>query len=176
MFQDKLIAMQACSAACKYAEQFSDLQAAWNACERGDWMLWLLGRVDTSEPWSDARKPLLAAALDCAETSKHLWKPATIAGVATLRKWIAGETSLTEAKQAREDLYAAAAAAATAAAYAAYAATATAAAATDATDAAYAATATATATATAAATAARAKILKNCADIVRKNFPVAPEL
>jgi len=29
----------------EWCEQFPDLQQAWDACERGDWMLWLLGEL-----------------------------------------------------------------------------------------------------------------------------------
>jgi hypothetical protein len=36
--------MRACPAAAEWAEQYPTLPAAWEACERGDWMLWLAGR------------------------------------------------------------------------------------------------------------------------------------
>jgi hypothetical protein len=36
--------MGACPEAIRWAEQYPTLPAAWEACERGDWMLWLAGR------------------------------------------------------------------------------------------------------------------------------------
>ena len=41
---DPLTAMGACPEAIRWAEQYPTLPAAWEACERGDWMLWLAGR------------------------------------------------------------------------------------------------------------------------------------
>ena len=37
-----LLRLGACQEAREWAEDFSDGQAAWDACPRGDWMLWLL--------------------------------------------------------------------------------------------------------------------------------------
>jgi hypothetical protein len=34
--------MQSCSEAVKWAKPYATLQAAWDACERADWMCWLL--------------------------------------------------------------------------------------------------------------------------------------
>ena len=167
--------LRACSSAVKYASQFPTLQKAWDACERGDWMLWLVGKQITSKPWSDDRKPLLACALDCAETVSHLWGAETKRSVDVLRKWIAGDATVKEAQEARRSLYAASAAAADAAYAAAAAAAAYAAA-----DAAYAAYAAAAAAAAAAAyadaDAARKRNQKQTADIVRRHYPKAPRL
>jgi len=198
--------LDACSTAVEYAAQFPTLQKAWDACERGDWMLWLIGKQVTSAPWSEDRKPLLACALDCAETIKHLWNDKTRAQVAVLRKWITGEVTTDRAQEARRQLYAAAAYAAdaayaayaaayaaAAAAYAAYAAAAAADAAYAAADAyaaaaaAYAADAAADAAdaadaaadaadAAADAAAARKKNRQQTADIVRAHYPKAPKL
>ena len=175
----RLKRLAACNEAVEWSKQFTDAQAAWDACERGDWMLWIIGRRIKSAPWSDDRKLLLAAALDCACTVKHLWpkehRKQISAAVKTLRAWIAGEASVEQAKDARKNLYAvyaaaayaAAAAAADADAYAAYAAAADADAAAAAADGAYAAAA--------AAAAARTKSQKRCAKIVRGHFPNAPK-
>ena len=40
--------LEACEAAVVYASQFETLQAAWDNCEREDWMYWLL--VKTAVP------------------------------------------------------------------------------------------------------------------------------
>jgi hypothetical protein len=36
--------LKACQGAIEWAEGYPDLQAAWDACPRGDWMLWFLSR------------------------------------------------------------------------------------------------------------------------------------
>ena len=41
-----LKSLHACSEATAYAEQYSSMQEAWEACRRPDWMLWLLSRVN----------------------------------------------------------------------------------------------------------------------------------
>lgn len=49
-----------------WASQFEDPQAAWDACDRGDWMAWLLGRL--AGPAGDpTRKKLTVCACACAQ-------------------------------------------------------------------------------------------------------------
>ena len=179
--QLKLI--RACSSAIEFAAQFETLQAAWNVCERPDWMFWLIGKTSESKPWSDERKPLVRCAVECAETVKHLWPEESRAqmetAISALKSWCNGVASLSEAQAARNSLrvayvaYAAAAADAYAAAAAdAAAAAAAAAAAYDAADAAYAAADAAAAAACDAYVAVR----KECADIIRKHYPQAPQM
>ena len=64
---DQLSEVGACSDAVQFVRQgkFCTLQAAWDACERGDWMLWWAGKK-SGEPKSDARKKLVLAACECA--------------------------------------------------------------------------------------------------------------
>jgi hypothetical protein len=130
----------------------------------------------------------LACCLDCADLVKHLRPTKSAekiaAAVEVLRGWLAGTATIEQAKQARNDLYAADAyAAAAAAAAAAYAAAAADAAAADdaaaAAAAAYAAAAAAAAAAAyeaAAAYAARKAMLKECADVVRQHFHSPPTM
>ncbi len=107
-----LEAMSPCGDASKWVKDNPRLTAneLWDACPRGDWMLWLIGKGVASPPWSDERKPLLACALDCAETVKHLWPKAAkkqiTAAVNVLRKWIAGKATADEAKEAKRNLLA----------------------------------------------------------------------
>jgi hypothetical protein len=157
-----LQALDACSEAIEFARGFESIDEAWQACERGDWMLWLIGKTIGCAPWTKGRKPLLACTLDCAETAAHL-RPAqasTIdASVAVLRAWIEGKATTKEAREAREGLIAAAsstyalasgaAASINPVAVAAYA-------------------------FCVASTAAGYGVLRQCADIVRKHFPHAP--
>ena len=193
-FTDKLRNLNACSAAVTWAETQRGLSTAWKNCERGDWMLWLLGKkagpID-----SRSRKNLALCATEVAELAlPHAGKNRKVClrVYRTIRAYHNGTATLDEVKAARhaaadaayaadaaDAAYAVYAAAYTAyaAAYAAYAAYAAAAAAAyaaayAAADAAYAAYATAAAAAaayTAAYAAADAKtILKQSADICRE--------
>ena len=137
-------------------------------------MLYHAGKL-AGEPGSDARRPLVLAACECA----RLVLPRVKAGesrpllaIEAAERWARGgdgAPTLQEVRRAADAAYAAADAAyaaydaaydaAYAAAYAAYAAA----------DAAYDA-----ADAAAAAEAARAKTLAICADIVRKHYPKVP--
>lgn len=183
---EKLKRLGACDEAVKWCEGRS-VAAAWRDCERGDWMLWLCGRM-SGEPESDGRRKLVLCACACARLSlTHV--PAgelrPLNAIETAEKWARGEAGVTM----RHVL----AAAAAATAYAAYAASADAdsynAAAAYAADAAYNAAYTAPASTTAAAYAAYAAAyasdaaytaaahlatLKRCAEIVRQYYPKCP--
>lgn len=43
--QDKLSQMMACPTAMLWAKDYEDILEAWNQCDRGDWMLWLLDHL-----------------------------------------------------------------------------------------------------------------------------------
>lgn len=170
--KDELEKLGACREAIEWVDERT-LDEAWAVCERGDWMLWLLGWLADTE---EKRKPLVLAACDCAELAlKYVpageLRPAEALRVA--RAWALGDgVALDDVRRAAYATYAAYTAYAAAAAYAAYAAAAAAYAAT----AAYAAAAATAAAATAAYTAARTATLKACADIVRRHYPAAPKL
>ena len=176
----KLKALGACSEGVEWAESQVDDASAWAACERGDWMLWLLSHK-TGGPWGEGRKALVLTACECARLSLRYTKdPRALKCVEVVEAWTRGEATVEEVRAARR----AAAYAADAADAAAYAAIAAADAAADAA-AAYAADAGAGAAADAAADAAAAyaavaakhrEVLRSCADIVRKHYPVAPVL
>ena len=68
---DDLRALSACNEAIDYAKEFATAQEAWDACERGDWMLWWYGRV-AGPPGHDSRRPLVLAACECARLALHL--------------------------------------------------------------------------------------------------------
>jgi hypothetical protein len=197
---DDLTRLLACNDAVAWAKGYDSLDAAWAACERGDWMLWLADRV-SGEPGSPLRRKLVLAACDCAELSLPIFekkspgdkRPRT--AIETARRYANGEAGVTledVANAADAAAYAAAEAAvdaareaacaaymattyATCAAYAAADAAAYAAyAAREAARAAYAAHATTYATC-AAAHAAEAT-LRQCAKIVRKHYPQPPTM
>ncbi len=194
---EKLKALDACGDAVAWTKTQPNAKIAWAKCQHGDWMLWFIGRTTKSKPWSDGRKLLLSACLECADLVANLRPKAQAeqiaGGISVLRDWIAGKTDQVEAEKAVSQIrkatyaiYADAADAADAAIYADAAAAADAATdaadATDATDAADAADAAAAyaaatyAAADAATDAARKKVLAQCADIVRKHFPHPPKL
>ena len=170
----RLEELEACSEAVEWARDQDNPQQAWDDCERGDWMLWLLGHL-SGGPRSKSRKQIVLMACECARLSlKYVPKGEDRPRIAieTAEAWTRGEATLQQVRNAASAAYAAYAAAA-AAAYAAYAAYAAA-------SAAYAAYAyyayAAYASAAAAYASAAASALNQCADIVRKHYPKAPKL
>jgi hypothetical protein len=61
---------KACEDALKWLEDQQSWEQAWQDCERGDWMLWLLGYL-SGEPGSRSRRKLVAASARCARLA---WK------------------------------------------------------------------------------------------------------
>ena len=179
--------LRACEEAVEYAAQFPDLQSAWDACERGAWMLWLAGRY-SGEPGGEGRRPLVLAACACARLSLvHVpqGELRPLKAIETAEAWVRGDATPEQVRASAEAAWAAAAeaarasaswAAAWAAASAAEAeASARASAPWAAAWAASSAAAAAAASASAAwAAAARDETLKTCADIVRQFYPQAP--
>ena len=178
-----------CKEAIDYCSSFSSPQKCWDACERGDWMLWLLGRLAGGlESWS--RRKLVLTACKCARLSLQFvptGEQRPLRAIQMAEAWAIRNGATLDDVNADADADAAADAAAVAvaanAAAVAYAANAAA-------NAAYAATYAANATYAAAAAyytadaaaayyvadAPKTKILKKCASIVRKYYPIAPRL
>ena len=59
---DTIAYLTPCKEAAEWLKTQPDAKAAWEACERPDWMLWLAGRAGA------AREALVLAACDCART------------------------------------------------------------------------------------------------------------
>ena len=170
-FQSLLDDLGACADAVEWARG-KDLHTVWTTCRRGDWLLWLCGRMVDKPNWP-TRKQLVLAACSCAETSlKYVpsGEDRQRVAIETARKWARGTATIEEVRQAAADAYAyayAASAAASAAAYVAYVAYAAA------YVAAYVASAAAAASAAANAAnadAAYAKALAECAELVRREL------
>ena len=163
---EDLLALGVYPDAVKWASQFSTLQAAWEASERGDSMLWFAGRVAGGEPNSPERLKLILATCDCARLAlghvpagKEFPRQATSAtenlatGTATLAQlkaatraaWPCGATGAVWDDWATETVWSAGAS--------------------------WVAWATG---ATWFTGAARATVLRQCADIVRRHYPEAP--
>jgi hypothetical protein len=60
----RLRRMGACPEAVEWAQPYATLQEAWDACERADWMLWLIGHLD-----GRYSRRLRLAACACARTA-----------------------------------------------------------------------------------------------------------
>ena len=154
---DILARLGACRDAVEWAKTQPDAATAWATCERGDWMLWIAGRM-SGEHGSDARRPLTLAACECARLALPRVKAGEIRpmrAIEAAEDWArGGPTTLAKVRKASAD---------SAAAYAVYAA-------------AYAVYAAAYAAAdSAAADSARSSTLKACANIVRKHYPKPPK-
>jgi hypothetical protein len=194
---DALIKLEACYAAVEWASTKPDLATAWRECKRGDWMLWLLGKTDRSEPWSEGRKPLVRCALECAAEAAPYEGDGEAGRAAaecrrTVLAWTRGEATREEVNAARgaaanaanaANAYSAvyAAYAAYGAAYAAYGAAANAVfAATYAADAyaegVYETTYSVASAGTDTAYADHDRVLARCADIVREHYPDPPAI
>ena len=104
--------MGACREATKWCNNFDNLASAWAACERGDWMLWLLGEL-SGEPESDSRRELVLIACKCARLALPYVKEGEerpLKAIETAEAWARQENGIT-----LEDVRAAADAAADAA-------------------------------------------------------------
>ena len=148
--------------ACHEAREWAagkTLKQAWNECHRGDWLLWLAGRLDID------RKVLVRAACACARLAlPHVPAGETrpLEALETTEAWTRGEATIEEVRAAAEAARAARAARAAA----------------DAATAAWAAEAAAAAWAAAWGAAAEAaekreSALAECADLVRRHIPFA---
>ena len=171
---DTLRSLGACDDAIKWGSRRrrrdQSPQALWDACPRGDWLAWYLGRLAARDGYGSPahRRAVLIACL-CARTASHRWRgPACERAVALAERWAWGDETVT-----LDDLRATADAAAT---YAAADATADAAATYAAADAA-ATYAAATYAAYAAAhddAAALTAHLAGLADMIRAAVPEVP--
>ena len=101
-WSNALTVLGACPDAVAWAKTQPSLAVAWQRCERGDWMIWLLGRLDTSAPWSEARKPLVRAAVACARLALPYTQDVRIAAcLNTVDGWLEGKATVDAVRQAR---------------------------------------------------------------------------
>jgi hypothetical protein len=146
--QQQLVRLNACHEAGEWAGNYETLPAAWAACDRGDWMLWLCGKMIGKEGWP-THQAIVLAACDCAELALPSYEqrypadPRVRDCLAVTRQWAVANATIEAVKVAADAAYAARAAAyaAARAAHAAHAAT-------------------------------RAVTLKQCADICRKQLQI----
>jgi len=92
--KQQLISMDACRTAVDWVGR-KQIKTAWTKCDRGDWMIWLLERLNFD------RKVLAAIACDCAERVLHLTdddRPRI--AIETRRAWIRGDATEAECMRA----------------------------------------------------------------------------
>ena len=92
----------ACSYALVWAEKFDSLDEAWAKCGRGDWMLWLTGRLFDKQG-SPEHKALVFAACQCARlalpyVSQGEERPRL--AIEAAEAWTRGEATLAEVRKA----------------------------------------------------------------------------
>jgi hypothetical protein len=137
-----------CADALAWLRTQPDAETAWRTCERGNWMLFHVGKY-AGESGSDARRTLVLAACACARLAlPHVraGESRPLRAIETAEAWARGDDGVTLA-----NVRSAAAAAA-----------------------AFAAAADASAAAAEAASAAIAKVQRDYADIARQHYPRVP--
>lgn len=170
--QTKLLKLYACEDALQWAGDYDTFLAAWRACDRGDWVLWLAAKLKVERPL------LVKAACQCARLAlPYTQDDRPLKAIETAERWASGDPGVSIHALQVAALPALAAFYATEAAFyaarAARAATDRAAHAASEDRAAHAAAAYAARAAASAAhaaddaRAARASVLAQCADIVR---------
>jgi hypothetical protein len=99
-----LKSLGACSEAIAWRGK-RDLKTTWAECERGDWMLWLAGKMADKKGWP-TRQQIVVAACDCADLSleilekKYPQDKRPRLAIEAARKWANGEASLDEVRSA----------------------------------------------------------------------------
>jgi hypothetical protein len=157
----KISHLRPCDKAKAFLEKYQEgeEQKAWDECERGDHMLWLLGNL-AGPPDSESRKRFVRAALACAKLAPAIKNPdyeqIRQTCLKTTQDYLDGTATLNDIRKAAK-----------AAAYVSYTANA----------AAYAAYAANTAVAAVAAYALKhQEVLMLCADEIRKIYPKVPKI
>jgi hypothetical protein len=79
------------------------LEQAWAECERADWMLWLASRAGVVEQ----RKVIQAACAGVRTAISSTTDPRAVDCLYVVERWVQGEASEAEVRQARKNAYAA---------------------------------------------------------------------
>lgn len=94
-----LFGLDACSPALDWAATQPNLRAAWAACQRGDWLLWLATRLNVP------RERIVLAGTDHSREVLHL-VPDDVdeprVAVETAELWALGEATIEEVREARD--------------------------------------------------------------------------
>ena len=106
-----LTGLNACTDAKEWVLSLNDdvsNEAAWTACERGDWMVWLIGALHRRD--AITRQVLTLATVACTRTAlpRLAGRPAESAVSALLdatERWCRGEADMPVVKDARDAVY-----------------------------------------------------------------------
>ena len=106
-----LTGLNACTDAKEWVLTLNDdvsNEAAWTACERGDWMVWLIGALHRRD--AITRQVLTLATVACTRTAlpRLAGRPAESAVSALLdatERWCRGEADMPVVKDARDAVY-----------------------------------------------------------------------
>ena len=94
--------MNACAEAVEWASRFATPEQAWAACERGDWMLWLVGRAGIE------REKLVLVACECARLAlPHTSDERVKKAIEVTEAWARGEVAIEDVRAARQGALAA---------------------------------------------------------------------
>ena len=96
-FEELLNELGACSSAVEWAHG-KTLHVVWKTCQRGDWLLWLAGKMADKRGWP-TRKQIVLAACVCAETAlKYVPKgeERPKKAIQTARAWAKGKATIEE--------------------------------------------------------------------------------
>jgi len=107
-----LTRLEACTDARAWARSLpadTTPESAWSACERGDWLLWLLGALHRRG--AVTRQVLVLAACASARTALRYLagrpaEAASIASIETAERWCRGEATIDEVRAARDAAWA----------------------------------------------------------------------
>lgn len=69
-FIEYLEKLDACKDAIDFVKEFPTAQKAWDACERGDWMLWLLSERARGKFGTTSHRKLIGTVVECAQLAK----------------------------------------------------------------------------------------------------------
>jgi hypothetical protein len=101
--------LHACEDVRKWAEGKA-LAQVWAECHRGDWLLWLCGKMADKEGWP-TREELVVAACACAERSLKYVRTGEERpriAIETARRWAQGQAKISEVRAAADAAYSAA--------------------------------------------------------------------
>lgn len=102
----KLVKLNACEKAVVWAKDYDSLDKAWQKCQRGDWMLWLIGKTITN----DANKKLLVlVACECARLALPYvskGESRSLKAIETTEAWARGEATIEEVRTAADAAHA----------------------------------------------------------------------
>ena len=95
-----LKSLDACRGSIEWAETQPDMSTAWNNCERGDWLIWLVSRVCTN------KQAITLTACACARIAlQYAQGPNILEAIETAEAWAKGEATIEQVKTAANAAY-----------------------------------------------------------------------